>query len=287
VDIRRLTDSDLPVVRALLDADPIAAAMLIARFQMTGVSRSGGDTWGAFRHGHLLALVHVGGNVTLSGAPEADAPAATGAAAAALGAHVGAFPRRCVSIVGPRWLLAEFWPPLAPAWGPPRDLRPEQPLLLTRGLQPGTTSSHAPEPLRVTIAQPEDVTDLYQPSVDMFTEEVGVSPLRGSTATAYRARIALLVAHQRLLLARDPDGVVFKAEIAAVTAHTCHIQGVWVRPQRRNQGIGTAGMRATVAIARRFAPTVSLYVNSYNVPALRAYEHAGFHQVGTLATVYF
>ena len=38
---------------------------------------------------------------------------------------------------------------------------------------------------------------------------------------------------------------------------------------------------------RRFAPTVSLYVNGYNVPARRAYERVGFERVGTFATVLF
>jgi predicted GNAT family acetyltransferase len=35
------------------------------------------------------------------------------------------------------------------------------------------------------------------------------------------------------------------------------------------------------------APTVSLYVNDFNAPALRAYEAVGFARVGTFATVMF
>jgi len=35
------------------------------------------------------------------------------------------------------------------------------------------------------------------------------------------------------------------------------------------------------------APVVSLYVNQGNVAARRSYERAGFHQVGTFATVLF
>lgn len=284
MDIRRLTDADMPVVIALLEADPIAAAMLTARVHMSGVSRSGGDMWGAFRHGHLHALAHSGGTLTISGAP---ADAAAGEAVAALGTFLRRFPRRCMSILGPSRLVAHVWPPLATTWGPPREVRPRQPLLLTMGQVPAPIPLRSPSQPTVTMATPGDVTMLFQPSVDMFTAEVGVSPLLGSTAQAYRARLALLVANQRVLIAKDDHGVVFKAEIAAVTAHTCHIQGVWVRPQLRGLGIGTQAMVQTVAIARRFAPSVSLYVNDYNVPALRAYAHAGFQQVGTMATIHF
>jgi predicted GNAT family acetyltransferase len=38
---------------------------------------------------------------------------------------------------------------------------------------------------------------------------------------------------------------------------------------------------------RRVAPSVSLYVNDFNVPARRVYHRCGFHQVGLFATVLF
>jgi predicted GNAT family acetyltransferase len=45
-------------------------------------------------------------------------------------------------------------------------------------------------------------------------------------------------------------------------------------------------MAAVVAGALRdIAPTVSLYVNDYNAPAVAAYQRVGFTQVGTFATV--
>jgi len=47
-------------------------------------------------------------------------------------------------------------------------------------------------------------------------------------------------------------------------------------------------MAAVVQIVRsRFAPAVSLYVNDFNVRAVRTYERVGFRQVGTFATVLF
>jgi predicted GNAT family acetyltransferase len=81
---------------------------------------------------------------------------------------------------------------------------------------------------------------------------------------------------------------VFKAEVAAASPYACQVQGVFVDPARRGEGLAAAGMAAVVAIALRdIAPVVSLYVNDHNVPARRAYERAGFEQTGTFSTVMF
>jgi predicted GNAT family acetyltransferase len=52
--------------------------------------------------------------------------------------------------------------------------------------------------------------------------------------------------------------------------------------------MAAAGLATVVREAlRRFAPTVSLYVNGYNEPARRLYDRLGFRRVGTFATVLF
>ncbi len=66
------------------------------------------------------------------------------------------------------------------------------------------------------------------------------------------------------------------------------MQGVWTAPEWRGRGIATACMAAVVNDAlRRVAPSVSLYVNDFNVPARRVYYRCGFQQVGLFATVLF
>jgi predicted GNAT family acetyltransferase len=82
--------------------------------------------------------------------------------------------------------------------------------------------------------------------------------------------------------------VIFKAEVGAVTPQACQIQGVWVRPEYRGQGLAAPGM-AAVALdaARSFAPLVTLYVNEFNQPARAAYRRAGFTEVGRFMSVLF
>ena len=72
----------------------------------------------------------------------------------------------------------------------------------------------------------------------------------------------------------------------AVGLGAAQIQGVWVNPRHRGKGLAAPGMAAVVEHTRaRFAPIVSLYVNSYNTAALATYSRVGFRQVGTFATI--
>jgi predicted GNAT family acetyltransferase len=140
----------------------------------------------------------------------------------------------------------------------------------------------------VRRVRPDEVDLLLPACVAMYTEEVGVSPLGPDGGSLYRARVTELVADGRSY-ARIEDGeVLFKAEIGAATARACQIQGVWVRPDRRGEGLGAAGMAAVVHDAlRTVAPVVSLYVNDFNRPALAVYERVGMTQIGTFASVLF
>jgi predicted GNAT family acetyltransferase len=122
----------------------------------------------------------------------------------------------------------------------------------------------------------------------MYTEEIGVSPVGRDGGAFYRARVAESVRLGRTYVQVEDGRVVFKAELAAVTAAACQVQGVWVAPDRRGQGLGVAGMSAVVADAlRTVAPVVSLYVNHFNATALAVYSRCGFRQVGTFASVLF
>jgi hypothetical protein len=144
-----------------------------------------------------------------------------------------------------------------------------------------------PDP-RVRAVQPEEVDLLLPASIAMFTEEVGVSPVAGDGGNLYRARVSELVQLGRSF-ARIEDGrVLFKAEVGAATAAACQIQGVWVDPVLRGQGLSITGMAAVVAACRAsIAPVVSLYVNDFNHAARRAYERVGFRDVGTFMSVLF
>ena len=102
-----------------------------------------------------------------------------------------------------------------------------------------------------------------------------------------RERVEQLLRDRRTaVLTDDTDGkVIFKADIGAMSGQVCQIQGVWVHPAYRGRGLAAPCMAAVVSLARTYVPVVSLYVNSYNRPALATYRKVGFERSGTFATV--
>jgi predicted GNAT family acetyltransferase len=276
VPARLLGDADRMVVERLLDRDPYAAAQVAEQVTAFGLAwwRAEARVFGYGSRRNLQSLCWLGSNLI--------PVRATPSAVAAFADLAGLNGRTCSSIVGTADAVLDLWTRLAMRWGPARDVRPNQPLLAV-----ATPPPVLADPL-VRLVRPNELDALFPAAVAMYTEEVGVSPTRDGGQRAYRERVAELVRGRRAY-ARFVDGrVVFKAELAAVTRHTAQVQGVWVDPAYRGQGLATAAMAAVVHDAlRRVAPTVSLYVNDYNHAARRVYARCGFHQVGTFATVLF
>ncbi|MEE1756885.1 GNAT family N-acetyltransferase [Streptomyces sp. SP18CS02] len=274
---RVLEPSDLGAALAILESEPVANAFVAARVQVAGLDpwRLGGEMWGWYADGRLRSLCYSGANlVPICATPEAVRAFADRARRAG---------RRCSSIVGPAEPTAQLWRLLEPSWGPARDVRAHQPLMVTD--QPSTTVD--PDPL-VRRVRKDEVEAIMPACVAMFTEEVGVSPMAGDGGLLYQARVAELVGTGRSF-ARIEDGkVVFKAEIGAATPRACQIQGVWVAPEYRGRGLSETGMAAVLDYALAdVAPVVSLYVNDYNAPARASYRRVGFREVGAFMSVLF
>jgi hypothetical protein len=273
---RVLSDHDLPEVGRVLDGEPIAGAWVASRVATSGLTewRLGGQLWGHASGGRLRSLCYSGANlIPIAATPEA---------LSAFAQRARAQGRVCSSMVGAADAVLTLWSLLEPAWGPARDIRARQPLLVT------TAAPRVPPSPAVRRATEADLEALVPACVAMYTEEIGVSPIGRDGGSFYRARVAESVRQRRSYVQVEDGRVVFKAELAAVTAAACQVQGVWVTPDRRGEGLGSAGMSAVVADAlRTVAPAVSLYVNDFNGAALEVYERCGFRQVGTFASVLF
>jgi len=262
--VRLLDDRDRDAVLAICDRDPVMHVFVSSRVRALGLepSRLGAQMWGHGPGGRLESLCYSGANLV----PVAATPDAV-AAFADLALRQG---RRCSSVVGPADEVQAMWAVLRPRWGPAREVRAVQPVMVINAppLVP-------PDPL-VRRVQLDELDILWPACVAMFTEEVGISPTIGDGGASYRARLVQLIRSGRAF-ARIEDGkVIFKAEIGAATPQACQVQGVWVRPEYRGQGLAAPGMAAVVVeSARSIAPVVSLYVNDFNTPARAAYRRTG------------
>jgi predicted GNAT family acetyltransferase len=279
VHARVLDADDEGAVRDLLAGDPVGACMLAGRIETHGTATGslGAPLWGLSTGRRLDAVCLAGANLIPFARPGLEREAATAFAERARRAG-----RRCSTIVGPAASVLALWDLLAPSWGPAREVRGRQPLLAIEG-PPAVPAEPRVRPVRV-----EELDTLLPAAVAMFTEEVGVSPTRVDGGAGYRARVAELVRAGQSLAWIEDGQVLFKADVGAVSRAACQLQGVWVAPQFRGQGIGQRGTAAVVEYARTvIAPVVSLYVNDYNTAARAAYDRVGFRQVGTYASILF
>lgn len=272
VDERRVSVvRDAAPVHRVLDADPVGSCMVAARVADHGVDpvAIGGELW-TRRHAEE-SLCYAGANlIPLRGEPadlHAFADKAMGAA------------RRCSSVVGRAELVLPMWQRLQTLWGPARDVREDQPLLALSG-PPACAIDPAVRRVRA------DEIDAYLvAAVDMFIGEVGIDPRAGDGGRGYRRRVAGLIAAGRAWARFEHGEVIFKAEVGSQSPAVGQIQGVWVHPDRRGHGLGTAGTATLAKAVVAGGRTASLYVNSFNTVARASYSRVGFAPVGTFATV--
>ncbi len=274
--VRPLGPPDLDDFLELAERDPVVNVFADHRARTTTLEPRwlGGEMWGRFEDGRLVAACHVGANLVPVQARAADARAFADRALAR--------GRTVSTIVGPQEAVRVFWDGVAHAWGAPREIRWNQP-----HLQIATGPEVRPDPgvRRTTRA---DMDELYPACVAMYTEEVGLSPEYGGGSELYRARVTQLVSRGWSFARFDGGRLVFKAEVACATPYAAQVQGVWVPPDRRGEGLATAGMAAVAELVRLdVAPVVSLYVNEWNTAARATYEKVGFRETARFATVMF
>ncbi|MCW2770553.1 MAG: family N-acetyltransferase [Aeromicrobium sp.] len=271
--VRALTPRDLPELHVLLDRDPLVNLFVRNRVDATRLQTRwlGGQVWGYFEDDVLVSACHAGANVV----PVQATPRAIEAfAEQAISDNV-----RPSSIVGPRESVLPLWRLLEPRWGPARSPRLDQPFMVL-----DHDSRLRPDP-RVRRVLIDEFDTVYPACVAMFTEEVGVDPEVGNRS-GYRARVAQLISQGWSFAIVEDDQVVFKAEVGAATTQACQLQGVYVHPDLRGQGLAASALAGVVKLVREtVAPVVTLYVNDHNTAARRAYERVGFEHTTTFASI--
>jgi predicted GNAT family acetyltransferase len=272
VDERRVSVArNAAAVQRVLDHDPVGSCMVAARVAEHGIEPSaiGGELW--TRGGADESLCYAGPNLIPLRGKTTDL--------AAFADKAMSTSRRCSSLVGRAELVLPMWQRLEPVWGPARDVRDRQPLMALRsmpqcGIDPG-----------VRQVRLDEIDAYLVAAIDMFIGEVGVDPRIGDGGRGYRRRVANLISAGRAWARFEHGQVVFKAEVGSQSPVVGQIQGVWVHPERRGQGLGTAGTATLAAVIVGTGRIASLYVNDFNTVARAAYARVGFAEVGTFATV--
>jgi ribosomal protein S18 acetylase RimI-like enzyme len=268
--LRALGRPDEAAVLAFLDRNPVRDVFIASRIRNDGALGPAGwsPLWGAFdRHATLHGVLHAGPNVV----PAVDDPAVGDVLAPAA---AGPGPTRM--LVGERVAVERLWRLVADTYPRPREVRATQ-YVYTLGpgqlaVDPGRRGRG-----RSRLATRGDEDVVLRLSAAMYTEEMGEDPL-ARDPTGYRRRVRVLT-ERGWTYVHELDGrLVFKMDVGCASARTAQIQGVYVPPELRGRGLATVGMAACCALALERHPTLSLYVNDFNVPAVALYERLGFRR---------
>ena len=101
-------------------------------------------------------------------------------------------------------------------------------------------------------SRPEEFDIVLPACVQMFTEEVGYSPVSGPGGP-YETRVRRLIAQGRSFVRVDPvdrpparPTSCSRPSSGAVAGGVAQVQGVWVAPDRRGERLSESGMAAVV-----------------------------------------
>jgi RimJ/RimL family protein N-acetyltransferase len=182
-------------------------------------------------------------------------------------------------IVGPRHIANHFWARVKSWYRTPTIVRAAQPLYALD--RPPAGGDEPP----VRQGRASDLDIIAANSAQMMVGELGYDPR--DHRTNFMQGIARIIERGWWWVWIEDGELRFQCNIGSRTAQTAQIQGVWTPPQFRGRGYATRAMRAICRHLLNDIPTLSLYVNDFNEPAMALYERVGFERVGEFATYLF
>jgi len=272
--VRTLTRTDVDDALELCSRDVAAHVFVAARILETLASGSPSAAMGVREDGRLTSLCWASSNVV---------PVETTAPERAMYAErMRRWRGRIASLLGPREEVVDLWDDLEPHWGRPRAVRAHQPMLSTS--TPPSALGVELDP-RVRPARADEIDIVLPAAAHMFTAEIGYPPYTGSPRS-YRGSLAALIARGHTWVVVEDGEVVFKTDIGSLALGCAQLQGVWLAPHLRGQGLAVPMIASVMEqVMAGPAPLVSLYVNDFNAAALATYDRLGFAQVGDFTTI--
>lgn len=184
-------------------------------------------------------------------------------------------------IVGPKQTVEAFWS-RAKSWhAVPRVVRESQPVLAIdrpslRGSRNGVIARRA---------RPPEWESVAHNSAKMIEHELEYDPR--SFAAEFNSNVRMMI-DRGLWWVGERDGeLCFFCNAGPRSKQTLQLQGIWTPPKLRGSGLASAALFGVCEELLSEVPSLSLYVNGFNEPALRLYRRLGFRQVGEFKTLLF
>jgi hypothetical protein len=182
-------------------------------------------------------------------------------------------------ILGEEALVGRFWEHYAPAGQPPRLFSREM-------LYEQRWPVSAREPVgALRPATLDDLLLVMPVHAALAYEESGVNPI-DVDLHGFRMRCARRIEHGRVWVLVEGGNLLFKADIASDTPECVYLEGVYVEPASRQQGLGLRCLAQLGCAMLERTKCVSALVNEQNFAAQALFNKAGYKLRGRFDTVF-
>lgn len=184
-------------------------------------------------------------------------------------------------IVGPREQVSKFWETVRTRYARPRLVRDRQ---LVMAIEPSRLRAHDGR-VEVRHATLRELKEVTESSASMVRHELEYDPRRGSPG--FQSGVRLMIEYKLWWVGVWNGRLCFFCNVGPWSEQTAQLQGIWTPPALRGRGLATAALGDICERLLRVSPTLSLYVNDFNEPAIALYRRVGFTHVGDFMTILF
>ncbi|HEV8137826.1 MAG TPA: GNAT family N-acetyltransferase [Pyrinomonadaceae bacterium] len=183
-------------------------------------------------------------------------------------------------LMGERTTVRQFWDNYAIGAELPRLIHP---ILFLQRRNPFKTN-HVVTGLR--LANPNDLEQVVHAHAAMAFETSGVDPLTNDAA-GFRERYLRRILKNRVWVLTKRDRLVFKTDITAETADVAYLEGVYVSPEERGNGLGRSCLQAIGCELLQRKKAIYLFTQNEDTRLQSFYFNLGFTIAGHYDLLYF
>lgn len=134
-------------------------------------------------------------------------------------------------------------------------------------------------------ADMEQLEQVAEAQAEIAFLECGIDPMT-KDREGFIKRVARRIEQDRVFTVYEEGKLIFKADIIAETPETIYLEGVYVHPEYRGQGIGPKCLAKLTAKLLERVENICLLSNVDFTSAHRSFEKAGFRQTDQCVTLF-
>lgn len=269
----RLTDKDKKEVLAFLSNRPLHTITMVGFINDNGIVSpfNRGTFYGCRnRKGHIEGVALIGHATLMETTTARALESLSEVAQSCTNAHM---------IMGEKQRIEDFWNYYAEA-GQQMRLACRELLFELRW----PIEVHE-ERADLRLATLEDLELVMPAHAELALSESGVNPME-KDPQGFRERCARRIEQGRTWVRVENGELAFKADVISETPEVTYLEGVWVNPSLRGQGLGQSCMSQLAKHLLTKTESLCLFANETNTAAQLFYKKAGYRLRGIYDTIF-